>query len=107
MRTRGRRKVAWFGHVVQYERDKNIKLHYEGLKYGNGLQTDTFNKLLGNKVLEERNITDTIDVTYRNMLDEHEDNNKGKNNSKTIPNRYEILNKSNFGKISKKSFVHE
>ena len=30
---------------------KNIKVHYEGLKYGNGIQTDTGNNFLGNKVL--------------------------------------------------------
>ena len=83
-------------------------MHYEGLKYGNGIRTDKNNKNLGNKVLKERDIKDTINMTYRNILDEHVENNKGKNNSKTIPNRYEIMDKSNFGKISKNhSFTSE
>ena len=94
--------------LANMKETNNIKLHYEGLKHGNGLQTDIRNNFLGNKVLEERNITDTINVTYRNILDEHVENNKGKNNSTTVPNRYEIMNKSNFGKIFKDhSFTSE
>ena len=78
---------------------ENIKQLYSSLidqsdrQVNNGITK--FDESQGRKILDNNT------VTYTSVLEDCIKNKQGKINTKLIPNKYEIMSESNFGKISK------